>query len=326
MTRFDDYENEMPTSRPLDDATMERLFAGTPVEDDDLLALAAFVADLRTAAVTSAPPQPSAALAAVLAGGLKTIDAGDAALGAGSAPRRLVPRLACRRNRVLRCPGSGLAARLAAAGLVTKVAFGATMAAASVAAAGTAGVLPDPVQHAVAGVVRAVTPFEFPDPAGKGRDVGGGSDADTEDGNLELAPTVDTAPASDELRSDPPQQPTTGTAPPNFGSPDGTEPDTTVGDPPGTVPGETPPAGESPRAGTPTTSPTTPATSPPQTSRTTPPATAPDGQLGTVPTQPGDVPSGEPEEMPGEAPTTPPASQPVTTSTTQPTQEPSGRR
>ena len=48
-------------------------------------------------------------------------------------------------------------------GLVAKVAMGVGVATASVAAAGAAGVLPDPAQHAVATVVAATTPFSLPD-------------------------------------------------------------------------------------------------------------------------------------------------------------------
>jgi hypothetical protein len=50
-------------------------------------------------------------------------------------------------------------------GLVAKVAMGVGVATASVAAAGAAGVLPDPAQHAVASVVAATTPFALPDPS-----------------------------------------------------------------------------------------------------------------------------------------------------------------
>lgn len=49
--------------------------------------------------------------------------------------------------------------------LAAKLAFGVGAAAASVTAAGAAGVLPDPAQHAVASVVEAATPFVLPDPS-----------------------------------------------------------------------------------------------------------------------------------------------------------------
>ena len=50
-------------------------------------------------------------------------------------------------------------------GLAAKLALGMGVAAASVTAAGAAGVLPDPAQHAVASVVAAATPFALPDPS-----------------------------------------------------------------------------------------------------------------------------------------------------------------
>jgi hypothetical protein len=58
---------------------------------------------------------------------------------------------------------SGIAAKLSTAGLATKAGVGLTMAAASVTGGAAAGVLPEPVQHAVASVVADVTPFEIPD-------------------------------------------------------------------------------------------------------------------------------------------------------------------
>ena len=50
-------------------------------------------------------------------------------------------------------------------GLATKVALGVGVAAASVTAAGAAGVLPQPAQHALASVVEVATPFQLPDPS-----------------------------------------------------------------------------------------------------------------------------------------------------------------
>lgn len=48
--------------------------------------------------------------------------------------------------------------------LAAKLALGVGVAAASVTAAGAAGVLPDAAQHAIASVVSATTPFDLPDP------------------------------------------------------------------------------------------------------------------------------------------------------------------
>lgn len=49
------------------------------------------------------------------------------------------------------------------ASLAAKVAMATGLAVATVSAAGAAGVLPDPAQHAVASVVEATTPFSIPD-------------------------------------------------------------------------------------------------------------------------------------------------------------------
>jgi hypothetical protein len=48
--------------------------------------------------------------------------------------------------------------------LVAKVAIGVGVATVGMTAAGAAGALPDPAQHAVAAVVGATTPFQLPDP------------------------------------------------------------------------------------------------------------------------------------------------------------------
>ena len=55
--------------------------------------------------------------------------------------------------------------------LAAKIALGMGVATASVTAAGAAGVLPDPAQHAVAAVVDAATPFALPDPSDSINDV-----------------------------------------------------------------------------------------------------------------------------------------------------------
>ncbi len=53
--------------------------------------------------------------------------------------------------------------KTAIGGLAAKLALGMGVATASVTAAGAAGVLPDPAQHAVASVVAATSPFTIPD-------------------------------------------------------------------------------------------------------------------------------------------------------------------
>ena len=51
------------------------------------------------------------------------------------------------------------------ASLAAKLAMATGLAVAAVSAAGAAGVLPDPAQHAVASVIQATTPFSIPDAA-----------------------------------------------------------------------------------------------------------------------------------------------------------------
>lgn len=100
---------------------------------------AGFVDDLRL--ITSGPaPEPRPGLLAVMAGG---------APAPGATPARRRP----------------LIGRALVGGLAARVALGMGVAAASVTAAGAAGVLPEPAQHAVAAAVSAATPFHLPDPA-----------------------------------------------------------------------------------------------------------------------------------------------------------------
>ena len=102
-------------------------------------ALAAFVDDLRV--IGSGPaPEPRPGLVAVMGQG-------------PSVPAVSTPG---RRKMLVKTVLGSLAAKLA---------FGVGAAAASVTAAGAAGVLPDPAQHAVASVVEATTPFALPDPS-----------------------------------------------------------------------------------------------------------------------------------------------------------------
>ena len=100
--------------------------------------LAAFAEDLRIVASGPAPePRPGLV----------------AAMRQGAVPTE--PPAAGRNKKML--------VKTLLGGLVAKVAMGVGVATASVAAAGAAGVLPDPAQHAVATVVAATTPFNVPD-------------------------------------------------------------------------------------------------------------------------------------------------------------------
>jgi hypothetical protein len=122
----DVHTHEMP--KPPDDPWP----AGDP-------ALAAFAEDLRIVA-SGPPPEPRPGLVAVMGRGTPTV----------VRPQQRRPKML-----VKTVLGS----------LAAKLALGMGVAAASVTAAGAAGVLPDSAQHAVASVVGATTPFVLPDPS-----------------------------------------------------------------------------------------------------------------------------------------------------------------
>jgi hypothetical protein len=137
VTGFDGDVDEMPTP-PLDDRALEALLSGAPSAQSGFDWLLPFVEDLEKASREPAPVvQP--ALARLLSEGFSP-ELGEV----------LAARPPARRKRRLTAKAAGLGFAL--------VAVGAT-------AAGAAGVLPDPAQHAVATVVEATTPFSFPDKA-----------------------------------------------------------------------------------------------------------------------------------------------------------------
>lgn len=74
---------------------------------------------------------------------------------------------------------------IAGLSVATKAAFGISMAAASVTAAGAAGALPAPAQNAVSAAVEAATPFSFPDKANDNADFGGKVSTDAHDGGVD---------------------------------------------------------------------------------------------------------------------------------------------
>ena len=102
--------------------------------------LASFAEDLRIVAGGPAP-EPRSGLVAVMRQGAVPVE----------------PPAAGRKRKML--------VKTVVGGLAAKLALGMGVAAASVTAAGAAGVLPDPAQHAVASVVAAATPFTLPDPS-----------------------------------------------------------------------------------------------------------------------------------------------------------------
>lgn len=319
-----DYDDEMRASPLLDDTTMDLILAGRPVGDESLSAVAAFVAEIRASA-PMAVPVPSAALAAVLARGVTALNHSEVVAPSASPPARRTrwgSSWARRRSRLMPRLLSGLAVPIGTVGFGAKAAFGLTLAAASVTAAGAAGVLPDPVQHAMASVVRAVSPFEIPDPADHRRDTGHHVDPDRGDDAGEGSPSTsdETAPPADEHQREPGRQPPDGSAPIDTSSPglDDTGPAPADGWVPTTVPSGTAPAGQDPPADTPSGAPTDVPTEQPRNT----PTTQPD----RTPPPSGDISAGTPQEGPGGRPETPPTTEPTTTSTTPPATTPTGRR
>lgn len=160
MTFFGDDGTEMSIQDDSwsDDAVEALLSGASP--DGDLAGIAAFVAGVRAAAGPA--PVPSATLARFLATGIST-DKGDLPATAASkvhGPARQVSGPPKWRRLTMKIKGY-----VAGLGVAAKVALGAGIAAAATTGAGAAGVLPPPVQHAVAATVDAVTPFSLPDPA-----------------------------------------------------------------------------------------------------------------------------------------------------------------
>ncbi len=159
MSPFGDDGGEMPRHRPIDDRAVDALLTGS-APDEELASLSSFVADVRSAA--EAVPLPSPALAAALAAGLSTSnEQGDLPVTAASNAHGPAQQAAgLPKWRTLKMKIKGLVAGLGIAG---KVALGAGLAAAATTGAGAAGVLPGPVQHAVASAFDTVTPFSMPD-------------------------------------------------------------------------------------------------------------------------------------------------------------------
>ena len=148
MSDFGDHVPEMFPIRLLDDDTIDAITRGddTPAGVDHL---AAFACQVR-AAGEGPVPRPSPALAHLFVHGSPgrphTATAGETA--------RRVRRVSPGRGRVA-------VAKVAGLGIAAKLGFGVTAAAASMAGAGVAGVLPDHADHAVRRAIEVVTPVEF---------------------------------------------------------------------------------------------------------------------------------------------------------------------
>src|SRR5215207_5945803 len=155
MRPADDVRDEM-TSDCFDEA-FDRLLAGRPVPAEAAL-LVAFTDAVRADATN--PGRPSPQLAQLLVDGIPSAPATDVRTAAVTATTRPAGR---RRRRAGRGILVAAVAKFASAGAVAQAATAVGIVLASVTGAGSAGVLPDPIQASVSTVLEAVTPFELPD-------------------------------------------------------------------------------------------------------------------------------------------------------------------
>ena len=155
MSRFDDDDDEM-ARRELDDDAVESLLAGRTVPPG-WGPVSAFVVEARSAG-RGEPPAPSPELQAILTEGLSLAPDADV-----TPPRALRGDRAGSPGPVRRRRRMAIAELVTGLGLGAKVLLGAGVASASLTAASAAGVLPGPLDHAVAGAVRTATPFDISD-------------------------------------------------------------------------------------------------------------------------------------------------------------------
>jgi hypothetical protein len=138
-----------------DDAALEDAFeaflAGRPVPDE-AAGTAAFAEAVRSTATR--PGRPNAALADLLATGLLTDQSSPPVRTAPSAGRPRAFRGRIRRRTAMFLPA--LVAKIAGAGAVAKAAAGAGVVLVVFTGAGSAGVLPDSLQHGFATVAGTV--------------------------------------------------------------------------------------------------------------------------------------------------------------------------
>jgi hypothetical protein len=156
MTRRDDRSPDMLSSTEID-AAIEQVLRGATV-GDDAAPFARFVDDVRVMA-DRVPPRPSLELAGLLAG--LAADRTASATAACLARRERCVRARSTRPRSGRSRTSEIRLRVAALGLAGKAAVSLALAA-TVAAGGVAGILPEPATHFVRRAIEVVTPFELP--------------------------------------------------------------------------------------------------------------------------------------------------------------------
>jgi len=160
---------------PFDDRALEALLSGAPSAQSGFDWLLPFVEDL---GVASSRPVPVVrpALVMFLANGISTekgeLPATAASNVTGPAPQAAGLPKWRKKKMLISELLAGLATKLGGLGMAAKAGMGLTLAAASTTAAGAAGVLPAPAQHAVATVVASATPFSFPDTANSAASVG----------------------------------------------------------------------------------------------------------------------------------------------------------
>jgi hypothetical protein len=149
---------------PAEDDAVERAFeallVGRPTASAES-GLVAFTEAVRASA--TAPGQPSAALAELLANGLLTDQPSQSRRTARSAGRNARRESVRGRKRRFRMLAPALFAKIASAGLAAKAATVAGVAVVGFSTAGFVGALPTPAQHAFATVVDHATPFTAPD-------------------------------------------------------------------------------------------------------------------------------------------------------------------
>lgn len=181
MSGVGDHDSEMSRRQATEDAVIEAFFTGHGTQAVDLGPLVVFAEELRTMAAGPVPPVRSAELAALLAEGFST-DTGELPAAAGSSasgPAANAAGLTKWRKRKM------IVETLAGLSLAAKATLGVSVAAASVTAAGAAGALPGPAQHAVSSAVEAVTPFSFPDEAHDRAEFGERVSAEARDGGVD---------------------------------------------------------------------------------------------------------------------------------------------
>lgn len=158
MSHSGDHPDEMPRNAALDERGVEAILAGDAGATHP--ELSAFVAEMR--ALSAGPvPAPSPALSNLFLHGFST-EKGDLPATAASNVTGPAPQAAG----LPKWRKKTMAVKQFVAGLsiAGKLTMGVGVAAAATTGAGTAGVLPDPVQHEFARAVDSFVPFEVKDP------------------------------------------------------------------------------------------------------------------------------------------------------------------